>query len=395
MSALMTTYQPLPITIERGEGVWLYDTQGKQYLDAFAGIAVCNLGHCHPHVVRAITHQAATLMHTSNILTIANQETLATRLTKLADMDQAFFCNSGAEANECAIKLARLYGTQRGIKNPLIIVMENAFHGRTLATIAAGGSRRAQAGFEPLMPGFLRVPFDDIESLEKIAHDHPEVVAILLEPIQGEGGVRLPDLNYLPRVRQLCNEKQWLMMVDEVQTGMGRTGSFLAYQQYNVLPDVVALAKSLGNGFPIGACLARGPAKNVFHVGNHGSTFGGNPLACASALAVLDVLEQEPLIENANIVGDYLLTQLRKELIGIPQIIAFRGKGLFIGIEMDAPCRALLAVCAQHGLFISVTAEKVIRLAPPLILTQAQADLIVERLRLGILEYLANIAPSP
>lgn len=378
MSALMSTYQPLPITIEKGVGVWLYDTQGNKYLDAFAGIAVCNLGHCHPKVVAAISHQASQLMHCSNILTIANQEKLATQLTTLAKMDEAFFCNSGAEANECAIKLARLYGHQREIKNPSIIVMENAFHGRTLATIAAGGSRRAQAGFEPLVCGFLRAPFDDIEALHKIAAHHPEVVAILLEPVQGEGGIRTPHPHYLTQVRKLCDEHQWLMMVDEVQTGMGRTGKLFAYQHANIIPDVLALAKSLGNGFPIGACLSAGRAKDVFHVGNHGSTFGGNPLACAAGLATLNALETENMIANVNEVGPYLQQQLTIALKNIPHVVAVRGQGLLIGIEMDAPCRHLLAKTAAEGLLISVTAEKVIRLAPPLILTKTEADFIVE-----------------
>jgi acetylornithine aminotransferase len=378
MSALMSTYQPLPITIEKGAGVWLYDTQGNKYLDAFAGIAVCNLGHCHPKVVAAISHQASQLMHCSNILTIANQEKLATQLTALAEMEQAFFCNSGAEANECAIKLARLYGHQREIKNPSIIVMENAFHGRTLATIAAGGSRRAQAGFEPLVCGFLRAPFDDIEALHKIAAHHPEVVAILLEPVQGEGGIRTPHPHYLTQVRKLCDEHQWLMMVDEVQTGMGRTGKLFAYQHAHIIPDVLALAKSLGNGFPIGACLSAGRAKDVFHVGNHGSTFGGNPLACAAGLATLNALDAENIIANVNEVGPYLQQQLTIALKDMPHVVAVRGQGLLIGIEMDAPCRHLLAKTAEEGLLISITAEKVIRLAPPLILTKTEADFIVE-----------------
>lgn len=387
MSALMSTYQPLPITIERGEGVWLYDTQGNRYLDAFAGIAVCNLGHCHPHVVTAIQKQAATLMHTSNILTIANQEQLASQLTASAQMDKAFFCNSGAEANECAIKLARLYGHQRDIKNPSIIVMENAFHGRTLATIAAGGSRKAQAGFEPLVSGFVRAPFNDIEALQKIAHNNPDIVAILLEPIQGEGGIRTPHPHYLNEVRKLCDEHQWLMMVDEVQTGMGRTGKLFAFQHAHIIPDVLALAKSLGNGFPIGACLAAGRAKDIFHVGNHGSTFGGNPLACAAALATLEVLQTDNIFQNVNHIAPYLQQQLNQSLKNLPHVIDIRGQGLLIGIEMDAPCRHLLAIAAAEGLLISTTAEKVIRLAPPLILTKEQADLIVEKLRAVILKF--------
>lgn len=381
MSALMTTYQPLPMIIEKGEGVWLYDNKGNKYLDAFAGIAVCNLGHCHPKIVAAIQQQASQLIHCSNILTNKNQEKLAEQLTAVAKMDQAFFCNSGAEANECAIKLARLYGHQREIKNPAIIVMENAFHGRTLATVSAGGSRRAQAGFEPLVSGFIRAPFDDMQALHKIAADHPEVVAILLEPIQGEGGIRVPHPHYLTQVRKLCDEHQWLMMIDEVQTGFGRTGKLFAHQHSNIVPDVMALAKSLGNGFPIGACLSAGRANDIFHVGNHGSTFGGNPLACAAALATLEVYQTENIIDNVNHIGPYLQQQLSEALSDIPQVKDVRGQGLFIGIEMDAPCRHLLAKCAAEGLFISTTAEKVVRLAPPLILTKEQADFIIKTLR--------------
>lgn len=380
MSALMSTYQPLPITIVKGEGVYLYDTKGKKYLDAFAGISVCNLGHCHPRVVEAITKQARTLMHTSNILTIENQEKLAAQLTQLAQMDKAFFCNSGAEANECAIKIARLYGHQRDIKNPRIIVMENAFHGRTLATIAAGGSRRAQAGFEPLVPGFLRAPFNDIEALKQIAANNSDIVAVLLEPVQGEGGIRPPHPHYLAQIRQLCDAHQWLMMVDEVQSGMGRTGKLFAFQHANIIPDVVALAKSLGNGFPIGACLAANRAKDVFHIGNHGSTFGGNPLACAAALATLETLTAENMIANVNVIGPYLQEQLTLALKDLPGVVEVRGQGLLIGIEMNAPCRHLLAECAADGLLITVTAEKVIRLAPPLNITQEHADFIVSTL---------------
>ncbi|MFA6038486.1 MAG: aspartate aminotransferase family protein [Legionellales bacterium] len=378
MSALMSTYQPLPISIEKGEGAYLYDTNGKKYLDAFAGIAVCNLGHCHPKVVAAIQKQAAQLIHCSNMLTHENLEQLAKELTQLAQMDKAFFCNSGAEANECAIKLARLYGHQREIKNPSIIVMENSFHGRTLATLAAGGSRKAQAGFEPLVSGFLRAPFDDIAALEKIAAHHPDVVAILVEPVQGEGGIRTPHPHYLAQIRKLCDEHHWLMMLDEVQTGMGRTGKLFAYQHSNIIPDVVALAKSLGNGFPIGACLSAGKAKDIFHVGNHGSTFGGNPLACAAALATLNALQTENIIANVNEVGPYLQNKLKEALKNIPHVVEVRGQGLLIGIEMDAPCRHLLALFAQEGLLVSTTAEKVIRLAPPLIITSVHADFIVD-----------------
>jgi acetylornithine aminotransferase len=374
----MSTYQTLPITIAKGADQWLYDTEGKKYLDAFAGIAVCNLGHCHPKVVNAIQQQAAQLMHCSNMLGNTLVEKLATQLTTLAHMDKAFFCNSGAEANECAIKLARLYGHQREVKNPSIIVMENAFHGRTLATLAAGASRKAQAGFEPLVTGFLRAPFNDIEALYKIAEHHPEVVAILIEPIQGESGIRLPSPDYLAQIRQLCDQHEWLMMVDEVQTGMGRTGKLFAFQHSEIIPDVMAIAKSLGNGFPIGACLSAGKAKDIFHIGNHGSTFGGNPLACSAALATLDVLQHDNILENVNEVGPYLQQKLKTALKDIPQVIDVRGQGLLIGIEMDAPCRHLLMKFAEQGLLVSTTAEKVIRLAPPLIINKQDADFIVK-----------------
>ncbi len=378
MSALMSTYQTLPIIIKKGEGQWLYDTHDKKYLDAFAGIAVCNLGHCHPKIVKAIKQQAEQLIHCSNMLGNTLVEKLAAELTHLAQMDKAFFCNSGAEANECAIKLARLYGHQRDVKNPSIIVMENAFHGRTLATLAAGGSRKAQAGFEPLVTGFLRAPFNDIEALRKIAEHHPEVVAILVEPVQGESGIRVPDPHYLAQIRQLCDDHEWLMMVDEVQTGMGRTGKLFAFQHANIIPDVMALAKSLGNGFPIGACLSAGKAKDIFHIGNHGSTFGGNPLACSAALATIDVLQHENILDNVNEVGPYLQQKLKTALKDIPQVIDVRGQGLLIGIEMDAPCRHLLMKFAEQGLLVSTTAEKVIRLAPPLIINKQDVDVIVD-----------------
>ncbi|MGA2655853.1 MAG: aspartate aminotransferase family protein [Gammaproteobacteria bacterium] len=380
MSALMSTYQTLPITIEKGDGKWLYDTHGKKYLDAFAGIGVCNLGHCHPKVVAAIAQQAAQLIHCSNMLGNLYTDKLAAELTALAQMDKAFFCNSGAEANECAIKMARLYGNKREIKNPSIIVMENAFHGRTLATLAAGGSRKAQAGFEPLVTGFLRAPFNDIEALEKIALNHPEVVAILFEPVQGEGGVRPASPHYLAQVRKLCDQHDWLMMLDEVQTGMGRTGKLFAFQHANIIPDVVALAKSLGNGFPIGACLSQGKANDIFHVGNHGSTFGGNALACAASLATLNVFQHENILENVAQVGPYLQQQLEHALKNIPQVVAIRGQGLLIGIELNTPCRHLLMPIAEQGLLVSVTAEKVIRLAPPLIINKQDADFIVDTL---------------
>ncbi len=375
----MTTYNRLPVAFERGEGPWLWDTEGRRYLDAITGIAVCGLGHAHPVIRNALCEQAGSLLHTSNIYRIAHQETLGQRLCTLANMDRVFFANSGAEANEAAIKIARLFGNRKGIKNPAIIVMEQSFHGRTLATLTATGSRKVQAGFEPLVQGFIRVPYNDIQAIEDIAAKDSSVVAVLVEPVQGEGGVNIPAADYLNRIREICDRKDWLMMLDEIQTGMGRTGRLFAHQHNDILPDVMTLAKGLGNGMPIGACLASGAAARVFAPGNHGSTFGGNPLACRVGISVLDVIEEEGLGARAAELGSRMLTAFRERLGGLAGVTDIRGMGLMIGIELDRPCGELVTQALDQGLLINVTAEKVIRLLPALIMTDENCDEIVDR----------------
>ncbi|MEH6648507.1 MAG: aspartate aminotransferase family protein [Motiliproteus sp.] len=375
---LMNNYARLSVAFERGDGCWLYDTQGNKFLDALSGIAVCGLGHAHPKVTQAICEQAAKLTHTSNLYTIPLQEQLAAKLTELSGMDNVFFGNSGAEANEAAIKLARLYGHQHGIDNPAIIVMEQSFHGRTMATLTATGNRKAQAGFEPLVPGFIRAPFDDVEAIRTIAKNNANVVAILVEPIQGESGVRVPADDYLNQLRQICDEHSWLLMLDEVQTGNGRTGSYFSYQQNNILPDVVTTAKGLGNGVPIGACLARGEAAHVLQPGNHGSTFGGNPLACAAALAVIETIESDNLCGKAAEMGDWLRQAFRDEFDGADYVLDIRGKGLMVAIELDQACSELAVLAKVKGVLINVTGDgKIVRLLPPLILSENEASLIV------------------
>ncbi|WP_210396882.1 aspartate aminotransferase family protein [Motiliproteus sediminis] len=376
--ALMNTYARMSVAFERGEGAWLYDADGNKFLDALSGIAVCGLGHAHPAVTRAISEQAAQLIHTSNLYTIPLQEQLAERLTELSGMDQVFFGNSGAEANEAAIKLARLHGHKQGINKPAIVVMEQSFHGRTLATLSATGNRKAQAGFEPLVSGFVRAPFDDIRALEQIADNNQDVCAILLEPIQGEAGVRIPSSDYLRQIRDLCDRKGWLMMLDEVQTGNGRSGTFFAYQQHNLLPDVVTTAKGLANGVPIGACLARNDVASLMGPGSHGSTYGGNPLACAAALAVLDTLEQDGLMARAAELGGWMVAALREELDGTEHIRDIRGKGLMIGIEFDQPITELAVLAKVKGILINVTGGgHIVRLLPPLITNDTEANLMV------------------
>ena len=387
--SLMTTYGRQPVAFERGEGAWLWDDQGRKYLDAVTGIAVCGLGHAHPRLREALCDQAGTLIHTSNLYRIPLQEQLAAQLTRLSGMDRAFFCNSGAEANEAAIKLARLYGHRRGNAQPSVVVMENSFHGRTLATLTATGNRKVQAGFEPLVKGFIRAPYGDMEALHNIAQNSAGVVAILLEPVQGEGGVNGVDSDYLREVRTLCTEQEWLMMLDEVQTGIGRTGHWFAFQASGIVPDVMALAKSLGNGVPIGACLARGPAADVFQPGNHGSTFGGNPLACRAALTVLEVIEQEGLVARAAELGARIVGRLQEQLGGLPQVTDVRGWGLMIGVELDRPCGELVGMARERGLLINVTAERVIRLLPPLILTDAEADELADSVCTLVKEFTA------
>jgi len=375
---LMNTYSRLPVTFTRGEGSWLFDTEGRKYLDALSGIAVCALGHAHPAVTRAVCEQAGRLVHTSNLYGIENQQKLGERLTALSGMDRVFFANSGAEANEAAIKLARLWGHRKGIDNPVIVVMENSFHGRTMATLTATGNRKVQAGFEPLVHGFARVPYGDLEALQTAARNLKDIVAVLVEPIQGEGGVQVPPDDYLPGIRALCDEQGWLMMLDEIQTGMGRTGRPFAFQHSDIVPDVITLAKALGNGVPIGACLARGEAAELFGPGSHGSTFGGNPLACAAALAVVDTMEEERLWERAATLGDRLLSGFRERLGGREGVTDIRGRGLMIGIELDRPCGELVGRALDEGLLVNVTADTVVRLLPPLVLGDDEAERLLD-----------------
>ncbi len=377
---LMNTYGDRALTLTRGEGPWLWDSDGKRYLDALSGIAVCGLGHCHPAVTRALGEQASTLVHCSNLYNIPAQQQLAARLSDISGMERVFFCNSGAEANEAAIKVARLYGHGKGIDTPTIIVMEQSFHGRTMATLTATGNRKVQAGFEPLLRGFVRAPFNDLEALETIARNNSSVVAVLVEPIQGEGGVRVPADDYLQQVRALCDRQGWLMMLDEVQTGAGRTGTFFHYQQHNLLPDVVTIAKGLGNGVPIGACLTQGEAANLMQPGNHGSTFGGNPLACAAGLATVDTLLNERLMERAAELGERLQRALTEGLGDCPHVVEIRGRGLMMGIVLTVPSAPVVARALEEGLIGNSTAERVIRLLPPLILSDEQADELVATL---------------
>jgi acetylornithine aminotransferase len=387
---LMNTYKPLPVAFARGEGAWLWDTNGKRYLDALAGIAVSGLGHAHPRLVKAIAEQAGKIIHTSNLVEVPEQAALAEKLCKLSGMDNAFFCNSGSEANECAIKIARLYGHQRGIDNPQIIVMEKAWHGRTLATLAATGSRKAQAGFEPLVTGFIRVPYNDIEAIRQIATHNRDVVAVLSEVLQGEGGIVPARVEYLLALRKLCDDKQWLLMIDEVQSGIGRTGKWFCFQHAGIIPDVMPLAKGLGSGVPIGACLAHGAAAQVFRPGNHGTTFGGGPLVAVAALTTLSVIEEDGLLENAAKMGAIIRNGFKQALTGIAGVRDIRGQGLMIGIELDRPCGDLVNSALENGLLINVTADTVIRLLPPLIIKPAQAEQIVEILAALIRAFLAH-----
>ena len=377
---LMATYNRLPVTFARGEGVWLWDTTGKRYLDALSGIAVCGLGHAHPAVRKALCDQAGSLIHTSNLYRIGAQETLGETLIALSGMDRAFFCNSGAEANEAAIKIARLHAHRQGIEQPAILVMESSFHGRTLATLSATGNRKVQAGFEPLVQGFVRVPYDDLDAIRNAAANRPNIAAILVEPIQGEGGIRIPAGDYLSQLRELCDREGWLLMLDEIQTGMGRTGHLFSYQGSRIQPDVVTLAKGLGNGVPIGACLARGAAAQVLGPGTHGTTFGGNPLVCRAAQAVIETIQRDGLADRAARMGDYLLAGFERLLDGIEGVVEIRGRGLMIGIELDRPCGDLVPQALAAGLLINVAAERVVRLLPPLILEQGQADLLLQEL---------------
>jgi len=375
-SQIMPTYARLPVTFERGEGAWLWSTDGHRYLDAISGIAVCNLGHAHPAVAKALCDQASKLVHTSNLYGVGLQEHLAHELCELSGLENVFFCNSGAEANEAALKLARKFGHSKGIENPRVIVMENSFHGRTLFTLSATGNVKVQEGFEPLVDSFIRVPHGNAEAVAAI-HD-ASVCAILVEPVQGEGGVRVPAHDYLPALRKLCDERGWLLMVDEVQCGMARTGAWFGFQHSGIRPDVMTLAKALGNGVPIGACLARGSAAQVLTAGKHGSTFGGNPLACRAALAVLDTLRRQNLVARAAELGKIILEGFRAALADNPHVVEIRGKGLMIGIELDKACSELTSLALDHGLLINVTADRTIRLLPPLILSDDETQHLID-----------------
>ncbi|MET0217699.1 MAG: acetylornithine transaminase [Burkholderiales bacterium] len=391
MSNLMNTYARLPVAFERGQGVWLWDESGKRYLDALAGIAVCSLGHAHPRLVKALADQAATLIHTSNVYRVRRQEQLGEKLCTVSGMDEVFFCNSGAEANEAAIKLARMVGHRKEIEVPTIIVMEHSFHGRTMATLTATGSRKVQAGFEPLLTGFARVPYGDVASVEQVGAHNKSVAAVLVEPIQGEGGVRVPDADYLPKLRAICDANGWLLMLDEVQTGVGRTGAWFAFQHTGIRPDVMTLAKGLGSGVPIGACLVAGPAAGVFKPGSHGSTFGGNPLACTAGLTTLETIEAEGLMANAIAIGKFLRAGIASGLAGVDGVKDVRGQGLMIGVELDRPCGELVKAALARGLLINVTADNVVRLLPPLVMSKAEAQHLLD----GLVPLIADFLMAP
>lgn len=373
---LMNTYARLPVSFVKGQGALLHDNDGKHYIDAISGIAVCSLGHAHPAISDAICEQSHNLLHTSNLYQIDKQQKLADKLCELSGMEQAFFCNSGAEANETAIKIARKFANQKAISNPKIIVMENSFHGRTMATLSATGSDKVHEGFFPLVQGFERVPFDNIEAIEALEND-ADVVAILVEPIQGEGGVRVPKAGYLKALREICDRNNWLLMLDEIQTGIGRTGKWFAHQHEEIKPDVLSLAKALGNGVPIGASLVSGPATGILVPGNHGTTFGGNPLACAAALAVINTLEIHNHIEHVAAKGEQLLAKFKESLAGIDAIVDIRGKGYMIGIQLKQPCAELVAKALEKGVLINVTRGDTIRLLPTFVMTQEQTDSLV------------------
>jgi acetylornithine/N-succinyldiaminopimelate aminotransferase len=394
MSHVMNTYSRLPVSFSRGEGVWVWDESGKRYLDALAGIAVNTVGHAHPKLVRTIAEQAARLIHVSNLYGVPEQERLADKLCAVSGMDNVFFCNSGCEANEAAIKIARLYGHKKGVDNPAIIVMDKAFHGRTLATLSATGNKKVQVGFEPLVEGFVRVPFNDIQAVHEAGASNPSIVAVLVEPIQGEGGINISSMQYLRELRQICDTKGWLLMVDEVQCGLGRTGKWFVYQHAGVLPDVMPLAKGLASGIPMGACLARGAAAAVFGPGNHGSTFGGNPLACAAAIATLEIIEEEGLMKNAERIGGLILDSLRRELDGVAGVVDIRGHGLMIGLELDRPCGDLVKQGLEAGILINVTVDKVIRLLPSLIMNESEAKQLLAILIPLVRKFLAQPAAA-
>ena len=394
MPHVMNTYGRLPFALSHGQGCWVWDTQGRQYLDALAGIAVNTLGHAHPRLVAALRDQVGKLIHSCNYYEVPLQEQLAARLCELSGMSNVFFCNSGLEANEAALKIARKYGHDRGIAKPEIIVYEKAFHGRSIATLSATGNPKIQKGFEPLVEGFVRVPLNDLAAVEQVAAQHPNVVAVFLETIQGEGGIHPSHVEYLQALRSLCDRQQWLLMLDEVQCGIGRTGKWFAHQWAHIVPDVMPLAKGLGSGVPVGAVVTGPRAREVLGPGHHGTTFGGNPLAMRAGVETLQVMIDEGLLANAQHVGAALQDGLRAELSHLPGVVDIRGQGLMMGVELDRPCGALLGRCAKEaGLLVSVTAEKVIRLVPPLIMTPQEAQQVVERLSGVVRAFLTETAP--
>lgn len=376
-SHVMNTYARQPVTFSHGKGAWLWDESGKRYLDALAGIAVNGLGHAHPRLVAALAEQVGKLIHTSNIYGVRHQETLADRLCELSGMSEVFFCSSGAEANEAALKLARFYGHQNGIAAGQTIVMENAWHGRTIATLSATGSRKAQAGFEPLVPGFIRVPYNDVAAIEHAAANNRDVVAVLVEVLQGEGGIHVADTEYIRFLRRICDDRRWLLMVDEVQSGIGRTGKWFGFQWAGIKPDVMTLAKGLGNGVPIGACVTAGRAAGLWKPGNHGSTFGGGPLACRAGIETLAIMESDRLLDHAARMGDAIRNGFREALAGVAGFVQARGMGLMIGVEFDRPCGALVGQALEAGLLINVTHDNVVRLLPPLVINAEEAQQIV------------------
>ncbi|MFY9260860.1 MAG: acetylornithine transaminase [Gallionella sp.] len=390
MSHVMNTYARLPVAFVRGAGSWLWDAEGKRYLDGLAGIAVNTLGHAHPRLTAALTQQINTLIHCSNVYQVNGQEQLADKLCALSAMDEVFFSNSGAEANEAAIKLARMFGHKRGIDAPAIIVMEKSFHGRTMATLSATGNYKIQAGFEPLVSGFVRVPYNDLDAIRHIAEHHNNIVAVLVEPMQGEGGIRTLDRDYLPQLRELCDAQEWLLMLDEVQSGIGRTGKWFAHQHAGIVPDVMTLAKGLGSGVPIGACLTAGKATGTFQPGNHGSTFGGNPLACAAGITTLEVMEQDNLLAHADTLGKFIRDGLAQQLQGVAGVVDIRGQGLMIGVELAKPCGELVKLALAKGLLINVTADSVVRLLPPLIMSTDEAQQLLDILCLLIQDFLQS-----
>ncbi len=389
-SHVMNTYGRLPVTFAHGIGVWLWDEAGRKYLDAMAGIAVSGLGHAHPKLTAALTDQVGKLIHTSNLYGIRHQETLADKLCALSGMEEVFFCSSGSEANETAIKLARYYAHHNGNANASIIVMERAWHGRTLATLSATGNRKAQAGFEPLVPGFVRVPYNDVQAIKLAADANRNIVAVLVEVLQGEGGIHVADLDYVRFLRKICDEKGWLLMLDEVQCGIGRTGKWFGFQHAGIQCDVMTLAKGLGSGVPIGACVAAGKAAHVLKPGTHGATFGGGPLACRAGIVTLQAMEDEGLLANATKMGDVIRGGFREALGGTAGFVDVRGMGLMIGIELDRPCGDLSKLALDAGLLINVTADKVIRLLPPLVINEAESRELVSRLSVVIKQFLGN-----